>query len=216
MRSFAVKNSVLALFCLTLAAGRAPAQTAAAPGKIGILNAEAALFSTKDGQAAGEEIKKRFEPKAAELQKKESELRDIQDQMNRGQNTMAPAALDELRKKGEAKKKVFDRDKQDLDDEYQAFSAKLQGELSEKLKKVIDKFGQDNGFTLILNVSAQDTPVVYFANEIDVTQAIIEAYDKTQITSVSKPAISPVKPAAPKPSGTVAAPKPPAVSPAKP
>jgi Skp family chaperone for outer membrane proteins len=214
MRSFAVKNFVLALFCLTLAAVHAPAQ-AAAPVKVGILNAEAALFSTKDGQAASEEIKKRFEPKAAELQKKESELRGIQDQLTRGQNTMAPAALAELQRSGEAKKKIFDRDKQDLDDEYQAFSTKLQSELSEKLKKVIDKFGQDNGFTLILNVSAQDTPVVYFANEIDITQAIIEAYDKTQLTSASKPAVAPAKPPAAKPPATVA-PKPPAVAPAKP
>ncbi len=213
-----MKNFVPVLFCLTLAAGHAPAQTAA-PVKIGILNAEAALFSTKDGQAAGEEIKKRFEPKVAELQKRESDLRDISDRISRGQNTMAPAALADLQKQGADKKKTFDRDKQDLDDEYQAFQAKVTGELSEKLKKVIDKWGQDNGFTLVLNVSDPNTPVVYFANEIDITQAIIEAYDKSQPATASKPAVSPVKPPAAKPTtppATTAPPKvPPPAAPAK-
>ncbi len=202
-----MKNSVVACFCLAFAAGQAPAQTAA-PMKIAILNAEAALFSTKDGQAASEEIKKHFEPKVAELQKKETELRGIQDQINRGQNTMAPAALAELNKQGVDKKKTFDREKQDLDDEYQAFSTKLQGELAEKLKKVIDKYCKDNGFTLVLNVSDPNTPVVYFSDQIDITQGIIEAYDKTEATA--KPAVSTVKPTPPKPQTA------PPVTPAKP
>jgi outer membrane protein len=213
MRSFAVKNSVLALICLTFAAGQAPAQTAA-PAKIAILNAEAALFSTKDGQAASEEIKKHFEPKAAELQKKADELRDIQDRMNRGQNTMAPAALAQLQQSFTDKKKNFDREKQDLDDEYQAFSTKLQGELAEKLKKVIDKFGQENGFTLVLNVSDPNTPVVFFSDQIDITQAIIEAYDKTQ--STAKPATAPVKPPPAKPAASPSTVAPPKQTPAPP
>jgi outer membrane protein len=208
-----VKNSVVACFCLAFAAGQAPAQTAA-PMKIAILNAEAALFSTKDGQAASEEIKKHFEPKVAELQKRETELRGIQDQINRGQNTMAPAALAELNKQGVDKKKSFDREKQDLDDEYQAFSTKLQGELAEKLKKVIDKYCKDNGFTLVLNVSDPNTPVVYFSDQIDITQPIIEAYDKTEATA--KPAVSTVKPTPPKPPAAVTPPKPPPAAPAKP
>jgi Skp family chaperone for outer membrane proteins len=216
MRSFAVKNSVLALFCLTLAAGQTPAQTAA-PAKIGILNAQAALFSTKDGQAASEELKKRFEPKIAELQKKETELRDIQDRISRGQNTMAPVALQELQKQFDQKKKAFDRDKQDLDDEGNAAESKITSELSEKLKKVIDKIGLDGGYTLIIDVSNPNTGLVYFQEGTDITQAVIEAYDKT--VSTAKPAVSAVKPPPAKPATPppAAAPKPPPpAAPAKP
>ncbi len=209
-----MKNSVLAVFCFTLAASRAPAQTAGAPQKVGIINASAAMFSTKDGQAAVEEVKKRFDPKAAELQKKETELRDIQDRMSRGQNTMAPAALAELQKQFEQKKKVYDRDKQDLEDEGNAAESKIQGELGEKLKKVIDKIGKDGGYTLILDVSNPNTGLVYFADEADITQAVIEAYDKTQ--STAKPAVSPAKPPAVKPPAATAAPAPPKAPPPAP
>jgi outer membrane protein len=198
MRSFAVKKSILALTCLAVGASLAPAQTTCtAPSKVGILQAEAALAGTKEGIAVNEEIKKRFDPRVAELQKREGELRDIQDKISRGANTMAAPALAELQKSFDQKKKAFDRDKQDFQDEAQAAENKVLGELSEKLKKVIDKYRQDNCIALILNVSDPNTPVVSFSDEIDITPAIIEAYDKTAGTA--KPPVSSVKPAATKP-----------------
>src|ERR1700761_601424 len=98
MRSFAVKKSMLALSFLTAAAGLATAQTCTAPVKIGILQAEAALAGTKEGIAVNESIKKQFDPRVAELQKRDAELRDIQDKIQRGANTMAAPALADLQK----------------------------------------------------------------------------------------------------------------------
>jgi outer membrane protein len=222
MRSFfvnnVVKNSAIALFSLTLAAGVAAAQ-APAPLKIGILQAQAALESTKDGQAAKVELDKKLGPKAADLQKRENDLRDLQDKITRGGNTLSQAAKDELTNTFTQKKKTYDRDYQDFNDEVQAADAKVLGDLSEKLKKVIDKFRQDNGFALILDVSNPNTPVVSFSDEIDVTQAIIEAYDKTaptpakSVMTTPRPGTTPA-PSATKPPASVAAPPPKAPAPA--
>jgi outer membrane protein len=211
-------KSILALTCLTVGATLAPAQTTCTgPTKVGILQAEAALAGTKEGVAVNEEIKKRFDPKVAELQKREAELRDIQDKISRGANTMAAPALADLQRSFDQKKKAFDRDKQDFQDEAQAAENKVLGELSEKLKKVIDKYRQDNCFALILNVSDPNTPVVSFSDEIDITPAIIEAYDKVASSAASKaPAASkpPAAPAAKPPAAT--APKQAAPPPAAP
>ena len=79
---------------------------------------------------------------------------------------------------------------------------------------VIDKYARDNGYTLILDVSSPQTPVLYASNTIDITKDIIELYDKA---SASAPAPAPAKPAAapaplaPKPAATPA----PAPAPAK-
>jgi outer membrane protein len=208
-------KSILALTCLTVGASLAPAQTTcSAPSKVGILQAEAALAGTKEGVAVNEEIKKRFDPRVAELQKRDAELRDIQDKISRGANTMAAPALADLQRSFDSKKKSLDRDKQDFQDEAQAAENKVLGELSEKLKKVIDKYRQDNCFALILNVSDPNTPVVSFSDEIDITPAIIEAYDKSAATTKS---IAPAKPPAATPKPAVAAPKttPPPAAPAK-
>ena len=59
------------------------------------------------------------------------------------------------------------------------------------------KAAQANAYALVLNVSDQNTPVVYAANGVDITKEIIELYDK--MNPSSGPTAAPAKPAAPKP-----------------
>jgi outer membrane protein len=44
---------------------------------------------------------------------------------------------------------------------------------------VIEKYAKDNGYSVILDVSSQSTPVLYASSAIDITQDIIALYDKT-------------------------------------
>ena len=87
-------------------------------------------------------------------------------------------------------------------------------ELSEKMMPIIDKYAQEKGFSVILDVSNPQTPVIYASNTVDITKDIIELYDKTAPATPARPASSPAKPASPKPVATPA--KPPAAAPAKP
>jgi hypothetical protein len=59
----------------------------------------------------------------------------------------------------------------------------------------LDKYSRENGYAIIFDTSAQSTPVIYAANQIDITQDIIRLYDQNY------PAKSAggTKPAAPKP-----------------
>ena len=74
----------------------------------------------------------------------------------------------------------------------------------EEYTEAAQEYAQDNGYTLILDVSSQQTPVLYAANGIDITQDIIGLYDKNAPSaSVNAPgrsnsATAP-SPAAPKP-----------------
>jgi outer membrane protein len=76
-------------------------------------------------------------------------------------------------------------------------------ELGQRIVAVIDKYAKENGYTLIMDVSSQQTPVIFAANGIDVTQDIIALYDKNApaATSGAKPATpapaAATKPAAP-------------------
>ena len=85
-------------------------------------------------------------------------------------------------------------------------------DLEEKMKGVIAKYASDNGLALILNVAPENTPILWMSDSLDITQAIIDAYDKAG--PAAPRAVSPAKPSAPRP--PAAAPKPPAATPAKP
>ena len=182
----------------------APAQS---PGKIGVINIQGAIISTKDGQKAAGEIQSRFTPKKAELDKRQGEIGQLQDQLNRGRNTLSEEAQQKLVREIDQKTKSLNRDTEDARSELDQEQQKLMGALFSRIQVVLDKYAKDNGYTLILDISSPQTPVMFASNAIDVTREIIELYDKNA-PAASYPAPAPVvaRPAAPKPAVPAAKP----------
>src|SRR6202041_548790 len=74
--------------------------------------------------------------------------------------------------------------------------------IGRKLVDILNKYARDNSYTLIMDDSSQQTPVLFAANQIDVTQDIIRLYDQSYpvktSTAAPKPAAPRPAPAAPK------------------
>jgi outer membrane protein len=80
-------------------------------------------------------------------------------------------------------------------------------QLGQKILAVIEKYARDNGYTMVVDVSSPQTPVLYASPSIDITKEIIELYDKnTAAASGAAPTPAP----APKAPAATPAPKPPA------
>jgi outer membrane protein len=188
-----------------------PAGTpAVAPGpvKIGIINGEAALAKTKEGTAAIAEIDKKMGPKAQQIQKDQADLNDLQKKLDAGGNTMSAASKQELQNTIQVKTRSVQREIQDYQDEGQAEETQFMANLSDKLRVVLSQFATANGYTIIFNVSQDNTPVLWAADYTDITQAIIDAYDKA---APAKPAA--IAPARPPAAPSTSAPKPQAPAP---
>lgn len=192
-----MRRQLLILPALALGAMAAFAQT---PTKVGVINIQAALVGTKDGQKAAQELETKRAPKTKDLEKKQGDIRSLQDSLNRGGNAMAETAKAELVRNIDTKTKSFNRELEDAQAEWDQEQQKVLQDLGQKMMVVIDKYAKDNAFSLILDVSNPQTPVLYASNTIDVTKDIIDLYDKNAGSLPST--------AAPKPSGTPVAPKP--------
>jgi outer membrane protein len=195
-------------------AAPAPAAQAAVPTRVAVINIQAALTTTKDGQKAAADLEERFTPKRKDMEKKQQEIKDLQDKLQRGGNTMSQTAKDDTQRSIDQKTRSFNYDMQDAQAEYETEQRKVIDELGQKMMQIIDRYAVANGYALVLDVSNQNTPVLYASNGIDITKEIIEMYDKTA-SSLPPPAPRPAtapKPVAPRP--PAAAPKP--VAPAKP
>jgi outer membrane protein len=217
-----------ALLLTPAAVAQAPAAQAPAPApapapvlsngpvKIAIVQWDGVLLSTKDGQAAKAELDKRLGPKGQELQKRQDDLRGLQDQLTRGGSTMSDTKKADLQRQIESGTKSLQRDAQDFQDEEQNEERKVYVELSEKMQPVVKKFCIDNGYTLLLNINDQNSNILWAADGIDITQALIEAYDKTVPSAPAPPRTA--APKNPAPLGTKPAitnPAPPKPAPAK-
>lgn len=181
--------------------------TPQSPGKVGVINIQGAIVSTKDGQKAASEIQTRFNPKKAELDKRQSDIGQLQDQLNRGRNTLSEEAQQKLVREIDQKTKALNRDTEDARSELDQEQQKLMGELFSRIQVVLDKYAKDNGYTLILDISSPQTPVMYASNAIDVTREIIELYDKNAPSATAAaPAPAVARAPAPKPAVPVAKP----------
>ncbi len=154
------------------------AQGASAPSKIGIIHIQNAIVSTKDGQKAAGELQARFDPKRKELEKKQSEIASLRDQVQKGSNTMSEEAKQKLIRDIDAKTRTFNRESEDAQSEWDQEQNKVLQGLGQKMMAVIDKYARDNGYAVILDVSNPQTPVLYAANGIDITNEIVALYDK--------------------------------------
>ena len=201
-----MKNRIFALPVLALfAASFAAAQT---PTKVGVIQIQSALTGTKDGQKAVAELESRMAPKQKDMERKRSEIQELQDKLNKGGNAMAQAAKDDLARSIDVKTKSYNRDMEDARAELETEQRKLLEDLSGKMQVVIDKYALANGYAVLLDVSNQATNVLYVASGVDITKEIIDAYDKlnpggpsTRPTSMpsTKPTTQTPAPAASKP-----------------
>jgi outer membrane protein len=202
-----VKKNLIAWALVAALAPFAAAQSAA-PNKVGVIQIQAALVATKDGQKAAKELEDKMAPRKKELDGKQSEIRDLQERLQKGGNTLSDSAKEELTRNIDTKTKSFNRQVEDAQAELETQQRAVLNQLGQKMMQVIDKYAQANGFSVILDVSNQNTPVLYASNTVDITKEIVELYDKTNFAAGAAPAAGPAAaPAAPRPAAP-AAPKP--------
>lgn len=181
----------------------------AVPNKVGIIHVQNAIISTRDGQKAVAELQSRFSPKKEDLDKKQADIQGLQEQLKRGSNTMSEDARTKVMRDIDEKTKRLQRDTEDAQVEFDQEQGKVMQSVGGKLMAVLDKYAKDNGYAVILDVSAQTTPVLWAANGVDITKEVIDLYDKAPGSNTSAPAAAPA-PAAAAPAPKPAAPKPPA------
>lgn len=172
-----------------------------APSKVGVINIQSALVSTRDGQKAAQELETKRAPKAKEFEKRQADIRQLQDSLNRGGNAMAETAKNDLVRNIDVKTKAFNRDLEDSQAEWDQEQQKVLQDLGQKMMVVIDKYAKDNSFALILDVSNPQTPVLYASNTIDITKDIVDLYDKNTASAGAAPSGNavPTTTAVPKP-----------------
>jgi len=167
----------------------------AVPAKIAIFAFEPAVGATNEGQKAVAEIQKKYEPKRAALEAQNNEIESLKKQL---QALPATASDDERAsrlKVIDTKEKALQRDAEDAQTSYNSDISEALGKVAKKVGDLAAKYLQDHGFTLLLNVGGQQSAetVLWFAPETDITQAVVNEYNK--VSGVAAPPPSAPAPA---------------------
>jgi outer membrane protein len=176
--------------------------------KVGAINMDGAIFGNNEGSRDLEALRKKFEPKQAELKSQNDELESLKKQLTLGEGKLNEEALASLKKQIETKQKSFDRSVQDAQEDFGNQNQEIYSRLLPKIAPVIIKYSQDNGFGMIIDTSKQwpQGPVLMAGEALDITKAVIDIYN-TQ-SGVPAPTGGAAKPAAPRSGAGAGAAKP--------
>jgi outer membrane protein len=176
------------------------AANAQQPTKVGVLNIQAAIANTQDGKKAAADLDSKYAPRRKEVESDQSAINSLKDQLQKGQNTMSETAKAQLIRDIDDKTKRLNRKMEDAQADLQQDQQKALQTIGQKMMVVIDKYAKDHGYTLLIDVSSQQTPVLFAASDIDVTKAIVDLYDKnTTDSATSSVSPAPTAPAQSKP-----------------
>src|SRR5271156_1245845 len=177
------------------------ASAAAAPGRVGVINVQVAITSTAEGKQAAAELQSKFAPRQTELDNMRKQLDDLQTRLRTGQTTLSDDEKARLAREGDVLTRSYQRKQQEAQDDFNDEQQDVVNRIGRKMMEILDKYSKENGYSIIFDTSAQQTPVVFAANQIDVTQDIIRLYDQTNPvkSGVSSGGAATPKPAAPRP-----------------
>jgi outer membrane protein len=173
--------------------------------KVGIINIQQAIAQSSDGQKAARELQAKFAPKRTELEKMQNELNALQDQLRNQEKTLSDDARNKLMRQIDDKTRALNRSNEDATQEFQTAEQDAINEIGQKMMGIITDYAEKNGLAIVLDVSSPQTPVLYADQPSNITQAVIDQYNKTHAAAAAAAPAAAPKAAAPAPA---AAPKP--------
>lgn len=157
----------------------APAASAAAPVKIGVIYFEAAIANTNEGIRDLDVLQKRFEPKQTELKNLNDEVENLKKNLSAQQDKLSDDAKSTQLRTIEQKQKNLQRLYEDAQNDFQAQRNEVFQRIGPKMYELMTKFATDNKLAMILNVNPNDqqSPILWAAEQVNVTKPIIDMYN---------------------------------------
>ncbi|HVC46367.1 MAG TPA: OmpH family outer membrane protein [Terracidiphilus sp.] len=187
--------SGLALSAVAQAPAKPAVPATAGPAKIAVIAFQVAVAKTNEGQRDFSGLQKKFEPKQQQLKALNDEVQNLKKQLQTQSATLSDADRAAKTKAIDDKEKQLQSSLQDARSDMQGQMQDLYNSLASKVYDVMEGYAKQHGYTLVLDIAQQQTPVLYAAESTNITQAVIEAYNVKS-------------PVPPPPAGTPAAPTP--------
>jgi Skp family chaperone for outer membrane proteins len=176
----------------------------ALPTKVAIIVFEQAVVATNEGQRAMADVQKKYEPQKTKIETQGKEVDSLKAQLNALPANAPDDQRAKLIKDIDAKEKQLNFDADAAQTAYQTDLQDAYGKVAQKVGGAAVKYAQDNGFNLLLNVGGSQNapnPVLWFDTQrMDITQAVINAYNAS--SGISAPPPSAPSAARPRPATT--------------
>ena len=165
----AVGLAVVCFFRVSLATAQ--------PAKIAVIDLDKFQKTSKSFQKAGAVFKKKLEDLQKKLDDERNAVAKLEEEFKKQSMMLSLDAQEDKRRELEKKRRYYKYLYDEFSQEMKETETEAIKKVMQELEKVVEKIGQKEGYTLIIE---KRTPgLIYYNKATDITDRVIEAYDKT-------------------------------------
>lgn len=143
--------------------------------KIGYVDMQKAIQSTKAGQKAKKDLEAEFEKRKKTLQSKESALKKMGEELEKKAMVLSEDVRAKKQKEFQTSMMEFQQTVQKNQKEIQEQERKLTEPILKKLQSVIEDMAKKDTYTVILE--KRENGVLWAQKELDITEKVVKAFE---------------------------------------
>ena len=126
-----------------------------------------------------QDVQSKYAPRKSQIDSLANEVDSLKKQLQSAPATLSEDEKQTRLKNIDTKEKQLNRDAEDAQQAYNTDLQEAYGKVAQKVSVTAKNYCQQSGFTLLLDVSNQASNVMWANSSTDVTQAVVEAYNKS-------------------------------------
>jgi outer membrane protein len=176
-QSASAQSSTAAVPNAPSSGGMAAAAAPAGPSKVAVIMFQGVVAQTNEGQRNFAEIRKKYEPKQAQIKTQSDEIDALEKQLQAAGATLSETERASRLKVIDDKKKALQRTGEDAQNDFQQEIQQTYAALAEKVFGSVQAYATQNGYTLVVDASQQQSPVLWANPATDISAAVVQAYN---------------------------------------
>lgn len=145
--------------------------------KVAVINFQSAVGQTNEFQRDLADLRKKFEPRESALQQLNTQIETEKKQLQTSGATLTDADRQAKLKAIDDQTKELQRKGEDLRNDEQEAGQDTFGQVANKVGAVMVDFAKQQGFGAVLDANQQNGSVLWAAQGVDITEAVIQAYN---------------------------------------
>ena len=146
----------------------------AADMKVGVMNVQKVLVNSVSGKAAKEKFDQKMQDLQSKFKAEEQELVDMQGEIEKKSSAWSEETKQLKVREFQKKRRELQEKSEDARFELKTLQDKELAPILKALEGVVDTYGKNNGYTIILDSKAG---VIYFSDVVDITDQLVKELD---------------------------------------
>jgi outer membrane protein len=162
----------------------APAAAAApaGPTKIAVIQFEAVVGQTNEGQRAFGALNTKYQPKQQQIKQESDEVDTLKKDLQTAGDKLSDVERQTRLRTIDEKEKTLQRNVEDARNDFSGEMNEKFGGIAQKVAQVMTQYAQQNGYTLVLDAGSQQqqqsSPILWAAESTNISEAVLQAYNK--------------------------------------